>query len=103
MNLQWNFWHRQLRSGSFGQDELAGVAVSDPDPTSNPSTASGYRTCEFEWADETSQTLILPWCCTRELGHQGQHLAGTGESVAAVHPKLLSTRRPPASWRDHAA
>jgi hypothetical protein len=103
MDLRWNFWHRQLRSGSLGQDELAHVAVGDPDPTSNPSTASGYQTCEFMWADETSQTLILPWYCTRELGHQGQHLAGTGESVAAVHPKLLPTRRPPAFWRDHAA
>jgi hypothetical protein len=35
--------------------------------------------------------LILPWACTRELDHQGQHLAGTGEWVAAVHPQLNST------------
>jgi hypothetical protein len=30
--------------------------------------------------------MTLLWCCTRELGHQGQHIAGTGEHVAAVHP-----------------
>jgi hypothetical protein len=28
--------------------------------------------------------MTLPWRCTRELGHQGQHIAGTGECVAAV-------------------
>jgi hypothetical protein len=91
MDLQWNFWHRQPRSGGPGQGELDHVAVGDPDPTSDPGTASRYRVCRFEWADKTSQTLILPWSCTRELGHQGQHLAGTGEWIAAVHPPLLST------------
>jgi hypothetical protein len=30
----------------------------------------------------------LHWCCTRERGHPGQHLAGTGEVIAAVHPPL---------------
>ncbi|MGH3811715.1 MAG: hypothetical protein ACRDUV_04555 [Pseudonocardiaceae bacterium] len=74
------------RSGSLGHDELEHVTVGDPDPTADPGTATGYRTCQFEWADETSQTLSLLWCCTRERGHQGQHLAGTGEWVAAVHP-----------------
>ena len=68
------------------QDELRNVTVDDPDPTVAPGTATGYRTCQFEWVDETSQTVSLSWSCTRERGHQGQHLAGTGESVAAVHP-----------------
>lgn len=91
LHLQWKFWHRQLRSGNPGQDELEHIAVGDPDPTSAPGTADGYRTCRFEWVDQTSQTLILPWSCTRVLAHQGQHLAGTGERVAAVHPRLLPT------------
>lgn len=84
----WKFWRRQPSSGALGQDEpehdeLGHVAAGDPDP----STASGYRTCGFTWTDETSTpTLILPWLCTRELGHQGQHIAGTGEEVAAVPP-----------------
>ena len=63
----------------LGQDELRHITVGDPDPTSH----LGQK-CGFEWADETSPTLILLWSCTRELGHQGQHLAGTGEWVAAV-------------------
>jgi hypothetical protein len=62
------------------------VAVGDPDPTADLGTAAQYRPCGFEWADETSPNLILSWSCTRELGHQGQHLAGTGERVAAVYP-----------------
>ena len=70
----------------MGKDELRHIVVGDPDPTPNSSSkASGYLIhCGFEWADETSPTLILLWSCTRELGHQGQHLAGTGEWVAAV-------------------
>ncbi|MGH3900477.1 MAG: hypothetical protein ACRDTA_19980 [Pseudonocardiaceae bacterium] len=89
MDLQQKFWLRQLRSESSGQDELEHIAVGDPDPTSHPGTASGYQTCRFEWADEITPTLILPWSCTRVLEHQGQHLAGTGERVVAVHPQLL--------------
>jgi hypothetical protein len=78
--------NRQPRSGSLSQDELRHVAVGDPDPTSVPGAADGYQACQFEWTDETSPTLILLWSCTRELGHQGQHLAGTSEWIAAVHP-----------------
>jgi hypothetical protein len=89
MDVHRKLWRRQPRGGSLGQDELGHIAVGDPDPTSASGTANGYRTCRFGWADETSQTLILPWSCTRELGHQGQHLAGTGEGIAAVHPPLL--------------
>ncbi|MGH3923465.1 MAG: hypothetical protein ACRDTT_11465 [Pseudonocardiaceae bacterium] len=91
MNVQWKHWHRQPRSGSLGHDELEHIAVGDPDPTSDPGTANGRRSCRFEWADEISQTLVLPWSCTRKLGHQGQHLAGTGEWVAAAYPQLLPT------------
>jgi len=89
MDPQWKFWLRQLRSKSSGQDELERITVGDPDPTSDSGTTNEYRTCGFEWADETSPTLILPWYCTRLLGHQGQHLAGTGERIAAVHLQLL--------------
>ncbi len=91
MDVRWRFWHRHARSGSLGRDKLQYGTVGDPDPTSDSDTANGYRKCRFEWADVTSQTLILSWSCTRELGHQGQHLAGTGEWVAAVHPHLLPT------------
>ncbi|MGH3961947.1 MAG: hypothetical protein ACRDRY_01635 [Pseudonocardiaceae bacterium] len=91
MDLRWKFWHRQLRSGNSEQDELERISVGDPDPTSYPGAVNGARACRFEWADEASQTLILPWSCTRVLGHRGQHLAGTGERVAAVHPHSLPT------------
>ena len=87
--------NRQPGNGNLGQDELRHVAVGDPDPTPDPGTANGYQTCRFEWTDETSPTLTLPWSCTRELGHQGQHLAGTGKRVAAVHPPLRPTAPPP--------
>jgi hypothetical protein len=79
MDVPWKFLRRRLRIGRLGQDELRNITVGDPDPTS----PLGQK-CGFEWADETSQTLVLLWSCTRELGHQGQHLAGTGEWVAAV-------------------
>jgi hypothetical protein len=85
----------QPRGGSISQDGLRHVAVGDPDPTSDTDTANGYQTCQFEWADETSPTLILLWSCTRESGHQGQHLAGTGEWVAAVHPQCAPTAPSP--------
>ena len=91
MSVHWKLWQRQVRSGSLGHDELAHIAVGDPDPTSDPRTTNGYRLCRFEWADETSQPLILPWSCTRKRGHRGQHLAGTGEWVAAARPQLLPT------------
>jgi hypothetical protein len=95
MNVHWKLWHHQPRSGSLGHDELEHIAAGDTDPTADPGTANGYRLCRFEWADEISQTLILPWSCTRKLGHQGQHLAGTGECVAAAHPQLLPTATAP--------
>lgn len=84
MDVRWDF--RRL-----GQDEPEDVVVGDPDPTSDPGRANGHQACRFEWS-EISQTLILLWCCTRELGHQNQHVAGTGERVAAVHSPLSPTR-----------
>ena len=77
MDLRWKFCR-------LGQGELQRVAVGDPDFTSDAGMANGPgKKCRFEW-DEISRTLTLPWCCTRELGHQGQHIAGTDEGVTAV-------------------
>jgi hypothetical protein len=79
----------------MGKDELGHIVVGDPDPTPGvPSKVNGrphdYR-CGFEWTDEDSPGLTLLWSCTREPAHPGQHLAGTGESVAAVHPETHIT------------
>jgi hypothetical protein len=76
MDVRWKF-------PRLGDYELECVAVGDPDPTSHPGTTNGYQACRFGWS-EISRTMTLPWRCTRELGHQGQHIAGTGERVAAV-------------------
>ena len=76
MNVWWKFWR-------LGHDELQRVAVGDPDPTLDAGMADGSGRCQFEW-EEITGTLILLWCCTRKLGHHGQHIAGTGEYVAAV-------------------
>ena len=83
MDVQWKLWRRPPGSGRLSPDDLEHVAVDDPDP----GTAHGYRTCRFGWTDDTSPTLILSWSCTRQRGHPGQHLAGTGDRVAAVHPQ----------------
>jgi hypothetical protein len=85
MDGQSTFWRRRSANNSSGQDPLEHVTVGDPDLA----TVNGRRKCEFEWTDQPSPLLILHWRCTRELGHHGQHLAGTGECVAAVHPPLL--------------
>ena len=73
---------RVLARYSPGEDKLKHLAVGDPDP----GPVHGYRACGFEWADEISPGFVLLWRCTRAQGHHGQHLAGTGERVAAVHP-----------------
>jgi hypothetical protein len=89
MDVPRKFWHRRATSDSLGQDDKLGhVAVGDPDPTADTSTAKRSRRCEFEWLDASAQSLVLRWSCTRELGHRGQHIAGTGEEVAAVHPQF---------------
>lgn len=66
-------------------DPLGHIIVGNPDPASDLYKDNGYRECGFEWLDDTSLTLVLRWQCTRESGHPGQHLAGTGHWVAAVH------------------
>lgn len=81
----------------MGKDELSHIVVGDPDPTPDlPSMITGNADdcrCGFEWTDEPSQGLTLLWSCTREPGHSGQHLAGTGESVAAVHPETHNAQQ----------
>lgn len=67
-------------------DPLGHIVVGSLDPTSKLYKNNGYRECGFEWFDDTCQDLVLRWQCTRELDHPGQHLAGTGHWVAAVHP-----------------
>lgn len=85
MDFPWKFRRcRRPRMGRLSRNTLRHVAVGDPDPTSPPGTDNGSQKCGFEWPDESSQTLTLLWSCTRELGHQGQHIAGTGKWVAAV-------------------
>lgn len=74
---------RVLTRYSSGEDQLKHIAVGDPDPSPAPGY---YRACGFEWADEISTGWVLLWSCTRLQEHPGQHLAGTGERVAAVHP-----------------
>jgi hypothetical protein len=82
-------------------DPLSHIVVGHPDPTSDLDTDNGYRECGFEWFDDTCLTLVLRWQCTREWGHPGQHLAGTGHWVAAVHipekPKNVRTDLPTAT------
>jgi hypothetical protein len=87
MDVRWKFWR-------LGQDELHHVAVGDPDPTLDAGMADGSRMCRFEW-EEISGTLILLWCCTRQQRHYGQHIAGTGECVAAVQAAPREPRSRP--------
>lgn len=93
MNVLQTSWNRRVKSDRLGRDdELEHVAVGDPDPTADATTAKTSRRCRFQWLDASSQTLVLHWSCTREIGHQGQHIAGTGEGVAAVHPQFHRLR-----------
>ena len=91
MNAPENYWPRQPSGGSLCQDVLEGAAAGALDFVSDPDTADGRGNCQFVWVEEISQTLSVPWCCTRKLGHQGQHLASTGQWIAAVHPQLRPT------------
>ena len=90
----------------MGKDELRHIVVGDPDPTPGlPSKVNGRPDdcrCGFEWTDEDSPGLTLLWSCTREPGHSGQHLAGTGESVAAVHPETHITQQATAPGKNSA-
>ena len=88
----------------MGKDELRHIGAGDPDPTPDSSSnVSGHPIhCGFEWTDEASQTLTLLWSCTREPGHPGQHLAGTGEWVAAVHPETGHCPASTDAWQSSA-
>ncbi|MDQ3903954.1 MAG: hypothetical protein M3300_00530 [Actinomycetota bacterium] len=86
---------RVLTRYSPGEDELKHIAVGDP----QPSPTRGYRVCRFEWVEEIATGFILLWHCTRAQGHHGQHLAGTGERVAAAHPNSPQGHR--ARQREH--
>ena len=67
-------------------DPFSHIVVGSADPTAYLNRKdSNYRECRFEWWDDTFPTLVLRWQCTRESGHAGHHLAGTGYWVAAVH------------------
>lgn len=50
--------------------------VGDPDPTVKPET-------RFEACPATKGSLYI-YCCTREKGHDGQHIAGDGTTVVAT-------------------
>jgi hypothetical protein len=73
-------------------DPLGHIIVGSLDPTSDLDKNNGYRECGFEWFDDTCLALVLRWQCTREWGHPGQHLAGTGNWVAAVHTATSGQR-----------
>jgi len=76
---------RQSRSATLDVEELEHVAVGDLDPTSCHSADHQHPLCQVEWVDALSPTFVVLWICTREPSHHGQHIAGTGHWVAAVH------------------
>jgi len=80
---------RVLAQHRPGQDKPRQLTVGDPDP----GPRHGYRTCGLEWDDEISSDFVLHWRCTRARGHHGQHLAGTGERVAAAHSHSAQLHR----------
>jgi hypothetical protein len=84
MVTSWITQHARSYRAKLSQSQLEDVTVGDADPTCPRDGADGHRMCRFEWADETSPTFRLLWTCTREWGHRGRHVAGTGDRVAAV-------------------
>jgi hypothetical protein len=79
MMAQRRIRQRKFRRGSLGQDERKDAAEGNLNTAPHRSADNGPQMCRFEWADETSPTFVLRWICTREQGHQGQHIADTGE------------------------
>jgi hypothetical protein len=73
---------RVLARYGLGEDKLKHIAVGDPDP----GPVHDDQACGFEWADDISTDFVLLWRCTRAQGHHGEHLAGTGERIAAASP-----------------
>ena len=64
----------------LARDELQRVAVSDPDPTSDPGMANGTGKCRFEWADGISRTVTVPAAEPKSWDTK----ASTAQRVAAV-------------------
>lgn len=54
-------------------------AVGDVDDTPNDAAV-----CRFEWSPPDN---VGKWVCTRYPDHNGNHAAGTGTVIAAVHPR----------------
>jgi hypothetical protein len=85
-------------------DPLGHIIVGSPDLTPGFDKGNDYRECGFVWFDDICLTLVLRWQCTRNSGHPGQHLAGTGHWVAAVYfpkkPKNVRTDLPEAATRN---
>jgi len=73
-----------------GEDNHRHVTIGDPDP----GPALGHPACRFIWEETISADFVLLWYCTRALGHHGQHLAGTGQRVAALYPNVRARPRP---------
>jgi hypothetical protein len=84
MVTRWKFPRLQRLSNKLAPHQLDHIAVGNPDRTSQGGADHGRQMCRFEWSDELSPTFIVPWVYTREHGHCDQHVAGTGEWVAAV-------------------
>ena len=95
MVTSWISQHTQSYRAKLSQSQLEDVTVGDADPTCPRDGADGHRMCRFEWVDEASPTFRLLWTCTREWGHPGRHIAGTGEQVAAVQGEKDIARAAP--------
>lgn len=57
-------------------------AVHDEDDTPDDSSVM----CRFQWHEHWVGGVSL-WTCTRYAEHNGNHAAGTGKFIAAVHPR----------------
>jgi hypothetical protein len=84
MVTAWISQHTQSSRAKLSRNQLKDFTVGDADLTCPRGGADGHRMCRFEWVDEISSTFRLLWTCTREWGHLGRHIAGTGDGVAAV-------------------
>lgn len=78
--------HRQSRNEKLNHHKLAHITVGDPDPTTHHSADNEPALCQFQWTAQLSPVFGLLWTCTRDQSHQGPHIAGTGDWVAAVCP-----------------
>jgi len=60
-------------------------AVGDDDDTPDDSAVM----CKFHWGEVYDERHLF-WTCTRYREHNGNHAAGTGAVIGAVHPKEAS-------------